>query len=171
MSDPGPRLRVRDRRKAGYFRIDNELMSTFGPELGPNGLAVYCALAYHTNSQDAASWPSVPRIARETGASVATVRRMIERLERLQLIEVREAFDHTGQMPSEYFLLEVPAAVPAGWSDGPRPERVAVSYANESLMPPQPAANRTRPPITQIAPPITQTHRPYQRARPPLSER
>src|SRR3954454_9304538 len=71
---------VRDRRRKGYFTIDNELLDRCGAELGPYGLAVYMALARFAN-QDNACWPSLATIAQRTGMSRRQVIREIAKLQ------------------------------------------------------------------------------------------
>jgi hypothetical protein len=48
---------VEDRRKRGYFTIDNILLDEYGERLGPYGIAVYAALARFAN-QEQECWPS-----------------------------------------------------------------------------------------------------------------
>ena len=42
---------VQDRRRKGFFTIDNACLDRFGAELGPYGLAVYIALARFANQE------------------------------------------------------------------------------------------------------------------------
>jgi hypothetical protein len=39
-----PPFTVQDRRRKGFFTVDNELYDRFGSKLGPYGLAVYIGL-------------------------------------------------------------------------------------------------------------------------------
>src|SRR5215203_1813788 len=44
--------RVRDRRRASWFSVDNEVLDDFGPLIGLHGFAVYCALSRHAYAGD-----------------------------------------------------------------------------------------------------------------------
>ena len=41
-----------------YFQVSNTVIGVFGPAIGPYGIAVYSALAYHAN-QDGGCFPSL----------------------------------------------------------------------------------------------------------------
>lgn len=99
---------VRDRRRKGFFTIDNELLDRFGAQLKAHGLAVYMALARFAN-QDGACWPSLSTIAKLTGMSRRQVIRELAELQALSLIAVTPQIDgNTAEHKANlYTLLDV----------------------------------------------------------------
>ena len=103
---------VRDRRRKGFFTIDNELLDRYGDELGPYGLAVYMALARFAN-QEGSCWPSLATIARKTGMSRPQVIREIAKLKALALIAVEHQIGKKGEHTSNlYILLDMTTLAP-----------------------------------------------------------
>lgn len=80
---------VKDKRKYPFFIIDNDILLKFGDKMGPYGIAVYCAIAVHTNKRDKA-FPSRARIANMTNMSEKQVSRMFALLQELGLIIIEE---------------------------------------------------------------------------------
>lgn len=98
---------VADKRKRGYFTIDNILLDQYGKEIGPYGIAVYVALARFSNA-DAECWPSRRAIYERTGVSVAQVTRELAKLVVLGLITITPQFDEHGDQASNlYTLLDI----------------------------------------------------------------
>jgi hypothetical protein len=98
---------VEDRRRKGYFTVDNVLLDVYGKELGAYGIAVYAALARFANG-DSECWPSYETVARRTGMSKRQVIRMVTKLTELQIISVTPRFNEKGeQVSSLYVLLEI----------------------------------------------------------------
>src|SRR5215213_538994 len=95
---------VRDRRRKGFFTIDNVLLDWFGALLGPYGLAVYMALARFAN-QEGTCWPSLATIAKKTGMSRPQVIREIAKLKELGLIAVAHQLGKKGEHTSNLYLL------------------------------------------------------------------
>lgn len=83
---------VDDRRKQGYFTIDNVLLDVYGKQIGPHGIAVYAALARFANREQEC-WPSLATIGDRTGMSRRQVGREIAKLERLKIISITPQFD------------------------------------------------------------------------------
>lgn len=99
---------VEDRRKQGYFTVDNVLIDDYGAQLGPYGIATYTALARFAN-KDSECWPSHDTVAKRTGMSKRQVGREVAKLANLKLIEIVPRFDpetkeHKANL---YILLEV----------------------------------------------------------------
>jgi hypothetical protein len=102
---------VRDRRRKGFFTIENALFDQYGAQLKAHGLAVYIALARFVN-QDGACWPSLSTIANRTGMSRMQVIREIGKLQELGLIAVEHQCGEKGEHRSNlYILLNVPEVV------------------------------------------------------------
>lgn len=99
---------VADRRKRGYFTLDNILLDQYGKELGPYGIAVYAALARFANA-DAECWPSRRAIHERTNVSMAQVNREINKLANWGLITITPQFNAAGDQTSNlYTLLDIP---------------------------------------------------------------
>lgn len=106
MSDDLP-FRVDDRRKRGYFTIDNVLLDIYGKKLGPHGIAVYAALARFAN-QESACWPSYRTITERTGVSRSQIVRELAKLEALGIITVTPQIDDKGERKANlYTLLDI----------------------------------------------------------------
>ena len=101
-------IEVSDRRKRGYFTIDNIIIDHYGEILTPYGIAVYACLARFANGNDQA-WPSVATIAKRTKMSTRQVNRMINLLEDLKIIRITPRYDpETKEHKSNlYTLLDV----------------------------------------------------------------
>lgn len=83
---------VDDKRKQGYFTIDNVLLDLYGKQLGPHGIAVYAALARFANREQEC-WPSLATIGDRTGMSKRQVGREIVKLETLKIVSITPQFD------------------------------------------------------------------------------
>lgn len=100
-------ITVVDRRKRGYFTIDNVLLDLHGSQLGPHGIAVYAALARFAN-HDQECWPTYRTITDRTGVSRRQIVREIEKLEELKIIAITRRVDEKGQRTSHlYTLLDI----------------------------------------------------------------
>ena len=99
---------VQDRRRKGFFTLDNELYDLYARKLGPYGLAVYVGLARFAN-QASECFPSQSTLAQRARMSRMQVSREIEKLKRLHLIAVDPQFGPQGQKRSNlYILLDLP---------------------------------------------------------------
>lgn len=137
-------IAVADKRKRGYFTVDNILLDQYGKELGPYGVAVYVALARFANA-DAECWPSRRAIHERTGVSVAQVTREISKLAGLGLITIAPQFDeHGDQVSNLYTLLDIPE----------RPPLISVSSPPSSASaPPLIRESRKQSPKKKVTPP------------------
>lgn len=98
---------VEDRRKRGYFTVDNVLLDVYGKQLGPHGIAVYTALARFANG-DSECWPSYRTITERTGVSRTQITREIAKLEKMKIISIAQRIDEKGQRASHlYTLLDI----------------------------------------------------------------
>ena len=101
---------VQDRRRRGFFTIDNALIDRYGAQLKAHGLAVYTVLARFAD-RAGECFPSQATIAKRTGMSRMQVSREIDQLKRLQLIAVEAQHGPQGeQIANLYILLDVPTA-------------------------------------------------------------
>lgn len=98
---------VADRRKRGYFTVDNVLLDVYGAQLGPHGIAVYAALSRFAN-HDQECWPTYRTIVERTGVSRRQIVREIEKLEALGIVAITRRVDGKGQRTSHlYTLLDI----------------------------------------------------------------
>ncbi len=98
---------VQDRRRRGFFTIDNEIIDRYGAQLKPTGIATYNGLARFAN-RDGECFPSQTTLAKRLGMSRMQVSREINKLEKLGLIEVKPQFGSNGEQRANlYMLLEI----------------------------------------------------------------
>jgi hypothetical protein len=103
-NEPG---HIRDKRNGRWWWCHNAIIDKYGSTLGPHGIAVYAALCRYANEQGFC-WPSVAKIAKDTGMSTNRVRQSLTDLQRVNLISIehRKRKDDLN-LPSIYTLLEV----------------------------------------------------------------
>lgn len=99
-----PTFEVVDRRKRGYFTVDNVLLDVYGAQLGPYGIAVYCCLARFADA-DSECWPTYRTISNRTGVSRSQVIRELAKLETLGIISITQRFTEKGDRRSHLFTL------------------------------------------------------------------
>lgn len=87
LSDTTP-LQIRSHRRAQWFWIDNAVLDTYGPTLGPIGLSLYMGLCRYANSSTGKCWPSLVRLSHQIGVTHLTARRYLAKLVTLGLIAV-----------------------------------------------------------------------------------
>jgi len=80
-----PKIKVRDLRNGDWYWISKTVIDHYGATIKPIGIALYNCLAKHAN-QASFCFPSQAFIAKEIGSSVASVKRSIDQLIRLELI-------------------------------------------------------------------------------------
>lgn len=106
-------FQVADRRKRGYFTVDNIVLDVYGQLLKAHGIAVYCALARFANDESEC-WPSRRVIKEKTGVSIPQINRELNKLVDLQLITITPQFNEAGDQTSNlYTLLEVQDVPPS----------------------------------------------------------
>jgi len=80
-----PKIKVRDLRNGDWYWISKTVIDQYGATIKPIGIALYNCLAKHAN-QASFCFPSQAFIAKEIGSSVASVKRSLDQLIRLELI-------------------------------------------------------------------------------------
>lgn len=98
------KTRIRDRRKAGWFRIDDEIIEVYGPVIGVHGIAVYAALAKYAN-RDQESHPGLRRLCKELKIGRKKLLDTLELLKENGLIDI-EPGDRVNV--NVYTLLDIP---------------------------------------------------------------
>jgi DNA-binding MarR family transcriptional regulator len=98
---------VRDERRHNFFIVDNEVVMRHASELGPHGLAVYCALVCHAGGKG--FWDgSMEYLAKELGMSRRGVLNVLEKLEEKELIQVeRRRVGNNMKTTNTYRILPV----------------------------------------------------------------
>jgi hypothetical protein len=106
----GSGMRVRQRRTAERFFVDNAIIDQYGKQLGPYGLAVYTALCRHADIDSQRCFPGHRLLADETGMSISSVKNAVSSLVALGLVSVkRRRRERGGQTSNLYTLLAPPS--------------------------------------------------------------
>ena len=101
---------ITDNRRPNWCWIDNDVVDTFGPVIGPNAIAVYLVLARHANNETRKAWPSFATIARMAGISRPTAIKAVGKLVEAGLISTEKRSTGYGDWDSNtYTLLPVNA--------------------------------------------------------------
>lgn len=99
---------IRDRRDAGWFWIDNDILKVHGPQIGDAGIAVYACLAMHAGNGETC-FPSIKTIAEYLNRSEHYIRDALEKLKIAGLITVSPQVTEEGRQTSNlYTLLSMP---------------------------------------------------------------
>src|SRR5215216_1026992 len=96
--------RVRDRRRASWFSVDNEVLDDFGPLIGLHGFAVYCALSRHAYAGDEEANVSLTELCRHLKMGRAKLLQTLGELRDVGLIAIERGDRKT---TNTYTLLEV----------------------------------------------------------------
>lgn len=103
---------VEDRRRRGFFQIDNLIIDEYAPQLGAYGVAVYNVLSRFANRKGEC-FPSQATIAKRLDMSRMQVSREITKLKVLGLIEVHPQYGPNGEQRANlYILCDIPTAEP-----------------------------------------------------------
>lgn len=93
-----------DRRKAGWWWADNEILDKHGAALKAGGIAIYAALCRIAGERRKA-WPSYRYLAALTGMGRTGVREALDRLEAAKLISVEKRRSEEGDADSNLYVL------------------------------------------------------------------
>ena len=105
-----------DGRRPGWLWIDNATLQHIGAEVGPYGIAVYAAIAMHTNGKGCKAWPGLKRIAEIAGCGIRKVRSTLRELEAAGALHVKQREGDTNL----FTLLNVPPSDESADSGGGR---------------------------------------------------
>jgi DNA-binding MarR family transcriptional regulator len=108
MSPKSIHMQIRDRRRQGWFSIDNEVIDDYSERLGHHGIAVYCALARHAKNDTQETRVGVRKLAKKLKMGPTKLTEILALLEDLRLISIEHG-DY--ENPNVYTLLEVPKGV------------------------------------------------------------
>lgn len=95
---------VRDKRKRGWFSIDNEIIDEVAPAIGAYAFCVYASLLRHAGNNNGDSFPCISTIAKEFTISVNTVKRAIKTLVKHKLLIVRSG--KSQGVANRYYILD-----------------------------------------------------------------
>lgn len=102
-------MQIRDMRRNHWFRIDNCIIRHYGKDLGSTGIAVYALLCCHADNSTQESFPSVGKMGELLKLGPATVRRALQKMQRLELLIVEPRLREDGSQTSNlYVLLDPP---------------------------------------------------------------
>ena len=125
--------KVRDRRKPGWFRMDDELIEVYGPKVGVHGIAVYAAICRHADKEES-SHPSLRTLCERLKIGRKKLLDTLALLEKEGLISV-ERGDRANV--SVYTLLDVPKAAKGGSDENHAPAEGG-SNQNQGWFRPEP---------------------------------
>src|SRR5215203_469831 len=97
--------RVRDRRRASWFSVDNEVLDDFGPLIGLHGFAVYCALSRHAYAGDEEANVSLTKLCTHLKMGRAKLLETLGELRDVGLIAIERGDRKT---TNTYTLLQIP---------------------------------------------------------------
>jgi DNA-binding MarR family transcriptional regulator len=96
--------KTEDRRRHDFFIVDNEVIVEHGAEIGPHGIAVYCALVCHAGA-DRRCHPSLTALAREVGMSRKGVAGVLKKLEKAGLVGITRQHTEKGLRKESLYVL------------------------------------------------------------------
>ena len=132
-------LQVRSHRRAQWFWVDNTVLDTYGPTLGPIGLALYMGLCRYANSTTGKCFPSLVTLSRQCGISVISASRHLKTLVACGLIQIEPRPGTTAMIT----LLDIPE-----------------SPITERGVPGDPHPPEGTPPSESLDPPVTEIGEP-----------
>ena len=98
----------RDKRKKGWFWLDNDYLNGYAKYFGAVGTAIYVSLCRHADSETQKCFPAQKTIAEELGISERTVRGYLKQFRKYQLISIEEEWDSRSKkrLNNVYTLLD-----------------------------------------------------------------
>lgn len=121
-----------------YFKVPVAVVSDFGPQIRPLGLAVYVALARRLNRKSGTAWPSYDTIAADIGASKRAVIGAMAVLRKLGLVRVNPS---RGRRSNTYELPHLNGATNAPLAGGNGADNAPLTPATVQPMHPNGADN------------------------------
>lgn len=98
------KAKIRDRRKPGWFRIDDEIVDVYGPRIGCHGIAVYAALSKYAG-KDESSYPGLRLLC---GKLKIGRKKLLDTLSKLRDVGLIEIEPGGRTHVNVYTLLDVP---------------------------------------------------------------
>jgi hypothetical protein len=95
----------------GFTRIDNRIVSRYGPQIGALGIALYAVLSFHADNDTHECYPSIRTLSGRLGMCQRRVLKTIQVLEEAGLVQVVCARSSQGRRHvNVYTLLPIPDA-------------------------------------------------------------
>lgn len=120
-----PMQEIQDGRKKNWFWDYNDV---FGSSLTPNAKLLRLCLAHFAENETRKAWPSLARLARETGLSVATIKRALNELEETGWIErTTRKLENEAYASTIYIVKEPPTRTEnkeGGWLTQSQPPKI-----------------------------------------------
>lgn len=98
---------VSDRRRTGWFMVDNVLVDEYASRIGITALGVYIALCRRTNNHGGEASIRVNWLAEKLAIGASTVREKLRVLEKHRMIQVESVVDGGRQKANRYVLLDL----------------------------------------------------------------
>lgn len=101
-------FRGRDRRKKGWFWMDNEYLNGYAKFFGAIGTAIYVSLCRHSDNETQKCFPAQKLIAEELGIGERTVRNYLKIFRKYKIISIqREKHPLTKKwLNNVYFMVD-----------------------------------------------------------------
>ena len=78
----------RDKRRKGWFWLDNDYLNGYAQFFGAIGTAIYVSLCRHSNNETQKCFPAQKLIAKENNIGERTVRQYIKIFEQYHIISI-----------------------------------------------------------------------------------
>lgn len=154
---------LHDKRKPGWFWMDDGIIETYGKRIAPYGIAVYALLAKHAN-KDSQAWPSLNTMVETLGISRQSIVRTLDKLIAEKLISKEMRTSAYGDFATNvYTLLPVQKGTShkdVGWSC----EEVPTSHEDQRVRPHR--GEGTSP--GRLEPEVLEPDKEKEREQPPL---
>ena len=83
----------RDRRRKGWFWLDNDYLNGYAKLFGATGTAIYVSLCRHADNETQRCFPAIKTIAEELNIGESTVKQYIKIFEKYQIIYTQRQKD------------------------------------------------------------------------------
>jgi len=83
----------RDKRKKGWFWIDNDYLNGYAKFFGATGTAIYVSLCRHVNIETQKCFPAMKTIAEENNIGINTVKQYVKIFEKYHLLSINREKD------------------------------------------------------------------------------
>jgi predicted transcriptional regulator len=106
LDEEGELMTLKDRRKYGFFMIDNEVADDV--RITHKEMAVYMVLCRHLNQETGSCFPSLPTIGKKTGMSKNTVIKALNTLIDIGYVtKEKRSSKEQGDMSNVYYINDV----------------------------------------------------------------
>lgn len=89
-----PLFKGRDKRKRGWFWMDNDYLNGYAKYFGAVGTAIYLSLCRHADNETQKCFPAESLIADEIGTSERTIRKYIRLFEKYHILKIEQERDY-----------------------------------------------------------------------------